>query len=110
VLDEKMKEAVKITVIATGFKESGLRRSRLRETYDPVIIPREVSRHQRDQFLDQDPDPVFEPEPAFEPDPVPAVFQPSDSGNAHAAEMMQADAMRTPSYQAEDLDVPAFLR
>jgi cell division protein FtsZ len=112
VLDEKMKEAVKITVIATGFKESGLRRSRLRETYDPVIIPREVSRHahQRDQFNDQDPDPAFEPEPAFEPDPVPAVFQPSDSGNARAAEMIPADAMRTPSYQAEDLDVPAFLR
>ena len=116
VLDEKMKDAVKITVIATGFKESGMRS---RENYDPVIISREVLRrvsHSRDHF-DQpqtvpEPDPVFEPEPAFEPGPPPAAFQESAPANASHGEMISFDAMRssTPNYQAEDLDVPAFLR
>ena len=53
VLDEKMKDAVKITVIATGFKEADMRRARHHENYDPVIMSREVSRHvshQRDHF------------------------------------------------------------
>src|SRR5271167_338956 len=45
VLDEKMKDAVKITVIATGFKDSGVRRERHHDSFDPVIISREVSRH-----------------------------------------------------------------
>ncbi len=37
VLDEKMKDSVKITVIATGFKEADMRRPRHHENYDPVI-------------------------------------------------------------------------
>src|SRR5512141_197007 len=41
VMDEKMKDGVKITVIATGFKEAGMRRTRHRETHDPLIVPRE---------------------------------------------------------------------
>ena len=120
VLDEKMKDAVKITVIATGFKESGLRRLRQSETFDPVIMSREVSRHSsrdRDHFREPepmaDPEPVFEPEPAFEPDPMPMAFHNSDMRNEpHAAEVISVDAMRSsaPNYQAEDLDVPAFLR
>ena len=36
-----MKDEVKITVIATGFKESGLRRTRQSEQYDPVILSRD---------------------------------------------------------------------
>ncbi len=123
VLDEKMKDAVKITVIATGFRESEMRRSRHHESYDPVIISREasreVSRHvsrERDRFDEPapvaEPEPAFVPEPAFEPDPAPAVFQESAPGNASHAEVFSLDAMRSaaPSYQAEDLDVPAFLR
>jgi cell division protein FtsZ len=120
VLDEKMKDAVKITVIATGFKEADMRRTRHHENYDPVIISREVSRHvshQHDHFREPEPvaepEPVFEPEPAFEPDPAPVAFQESEPGNgSHAAEVISLDAMRSaaPNYQAEDLDVPAFLR
>jgi len=122
VLDEKMKDAVKITVIATGFKEAGMRRPRHHENYDPVIISREVSRHvshyvshQREYFDEPErvaePVPVFEPEPLFEPDPAP-VAQESAPGNAPQAEVISLDAMRlgAPNYQAEDLDVPAFLR
>jgi len=124
VLDEKMKDSVKITVIATGFKESDVRRPRHHENFDPVIlsrdVSREVSRHgsrQRDPFLEPEampePEPVFEPEPTFEPDSAPAVFQESGPvSTPQHAEVISLDAMRSapPSYQAEDLDIPAFLR
>src|SRR6266852_2137241 len=117
VLDEKMKDAVKITVIATGFKEDYLRRSRHRETYDPVILSRDVSREvsrQRDRFQVPEPvaEPVFEPEPAFEPDRASAAFQESAPGDGSHAAAISLEAMRSaaPNYQAEDLDVPAFLR
>jgi cell division protein FtsZ len=117
VLDEKMKDAVKITVIATGFKEEDMHRSRHRENYDPVILSRDVSREasrQRNHFDEPEPvaepEPVFVPESAFEPDPAPVAFR--EPGNASHAEVISLDAMRSapPSYQAEDLDVPAFLR
>jgi cell division protein FtsZ len=121
VLDEKMKDAVKITVIATGFKEEDMRRSRHRENDDPVILSRELSRdvsreasRQRNHFDEPEPvaesEPVFVPEAAFESDPAPVAFR--EPGNASHAEVISLDAMRSapPSYQAEDLDVPAFLR
>src|ERR1700674_3134014 len=117
VLDEKMKDAVKITVIATGFKEEDMHRSRHRENYDPVILSRDVSREasrQRNHFDEpepvSEPEPVFVPEPAFESDPAAVAFR--EPVNASHAEVISLDAMRSapPSYQAEDLDVPAFLR
>jgi cell division protein FtsZ len=119
VLDEKMKDAVKITVIATGFREADMRRPRQHENYDPVILSRDVSREvsrQRDHFHEPEPvaepEPVFEPEPAFEPDPAPAAFRESAPGHVSHAEVIPLDAMQSvaPSYQAEDLDIPAFLR
>jgi len=117
VLDEKMKDAVKITVIATGFKEEDMHRSRHRETYDPVILSRDVSREvsrQRDRFQVPEPvaEPVFEPEPAFEPDRPSVAFQESAPGDGSHAAAISLEAMRSaaPNYQAEDLDVPAFLR
>jgi cell division protein FtsZ len=117
VLDEKMKDAVKITVIATGFKEEDMHRSRHRENYDPVILSRDVSREvsrQRDRFQVPEPvaEPVFEPEPAFEPDRASVAFQESAPGDGSHAAAISLEAMRSaaPNYQAEDLDVPAFLR
>jgi cell division protein FtsZ len=147
VLDEKMKDVVKITVIATGFRESDMRRPRQHETFDPVIMSREVSRRishhvtddvmdvvspdasrQRDQFQATSHDdevavqstaerePVFEPEPAFEPDRAPAAFMdsapPSPAFSASQAEVISFDGLQSsgPTYQSEDLDVPAFLR
>jgi cell division protein FtsZ len=115
VLDEKMKDAVKITVIATGFKEAEIRRTRHHENFDPLIVPREISR-QRDRFHEPEPvpepEPAFEPESVFEPDPAPVAFQDLATGSATHAEVISLDAMRSPAptYQAEDLDVPAFLR
>jgi cell division protein FtsZ len=122
VMDEKMKDSVKITVIATGFKEAEMRRSRQHEGFDPVIISREASRQHaydvsHDSFNDPqpaaEPEPVFEPEPCFQPDPAPVAFQEfSMTGASHAAEVISLDGMRSsaPSYETEDLDVPAFLR
>jgi cell division protein FtsZ len=115
VLDEKMKDAVKITVIATGFKEEDIGRARRHETCDPVILSREGSR-QRDPFREPEPvaepEPVFVPEPSFEPDPAPVAFQELATDSAPHAEVIPLDAMRSapPSYQVEDLDIPAFLR
>jgi cell division protein FtsZ len=119
VLDEKMKEAVKITVIATGFKEAGLRRARQHEIYDPVIVSRETSRqasHNFDHFREpepvDEPESVFEPEPAFQPNQMPQAFQVSEARNESRAEVLSVDGMQSvaPVYQSEDLDVPAFLR
>jgi cell division protein FtsZ len=122
VLDEKMKDSVKITVIATGFKESEMRRPRHHENYDPVIMSREMSRqvsHQVSRACFDEPDPIAEPEPVFVPEPsyeperAPVAFQESAPVSAsHAAEVISLEAMRStaPSYPAEDLDIPAFLR
>jgi len=110
VLDEKMKDAVKITVIATGFKESDMRHLRRHENSDPVIMSRHHERfHVPEPVIE--PEPSFEPEPTFEPDPAPVAFQTAQGGQAHA-EVISLDGMRaaSPSYTPEDLDVPAFLR
>ena len=122
VLDEKMKDSVKITVIATGFKEADMRRSRHRENFEPVIVPRHRD-HGRVDYADDfaeepvaalaEPEVVAGAEPAFEPDPVPSFEQaPAAVFNQPQAEVVSMDGMRmsSPSYAAEDLDVPAFLR
>jgi cell division protein FtsZ len=112
VLDEKMKDAVKITVIATGFKEEDMRRLRQQENFDPVILSRDASRESSRRFhLSEvsEPDPVFEPEPAFQAEPAPSAFRQTSPPQA---DVISLDGMRTaaPNYQGEDLDVPAFLR
>jgi len=117
VLDEKMKDSVKITVIATGFKEAEINRLRRNQTCDPVIVPR-LRDHSRAPLAE--PEPVFEPEPAFEPDSAPAAFRdpaPSPAMNLPQAEVIPLDSMRAaspgytpPGYTPEDLDVPAFMR
>ncbi|HVM93722.1 MAG TPA: cell division protein FtsZ [Terriglobales bacterium] len=122
VLDEKMKDSVKITVIATGFKEADMRRSRHRENFEPVIVPRHRD-HARvdyaDDFVEEhvaaasaEREAVAEPEPAFEPDPAPAFEQTPAVFNHPQAEVVSMDGMRmaAPNYVTEDLDVPAFLR
>ena len=113
VLDEKMKDSVKITVIATGFKESEINRLRRNQTCDPVIVPR-LRDHSR---VPAEPEPVFEPafEPAFEPDPAPVAFRepgPAPAMNLPQTEVIALDSMRaaSPGYTPEDLDVPAFMR
>ncbi len=113
VLDEKMKDSVKITVIATGFREAEMRNPRRHENFDPVIVSRHHERLPVPEPV-AEPEPVFAPEPAFEPASAPVSVQESISAppSAAHADVISLDAMRMPppAYAVEDLDVPAFMR
>ena len=108
VLDEKMKDNVKITVIATGFREVPAMRQRQQE-----VRPTFASTHNEMSFP--------EPEPApFEPEPERIMQQETVSEALGSADMHQVspevaslDALRTAmvaNFEQNDLDVPAFLR
>jgi cell division protein FtsZ len=84
VLDDKMKDSVKITVIATGFKDSDIRRRQM-DAHKAFLAARDE-------------------EPALEPEPVAAAPAPPANGS---------DGMTSvPAgvLQKDNLDVPAFLR
>jgi len=134
VMDEKMKDAVKITVIATGFREPPTARHRPVETRvsfsaahaaaleEPMDFPQAVS--SRDS-MPQPPkrimsDPEISPETAQDPffDDRPPMAEPAPAATAQAApEPVSLDSMRTSvlsnmatNFEQDDLDVPAFLR
>jgi cell division protein FtsZ len=99
VMDEKMKDSVKITVIATGFKDSDVRRRRM-DAETAFAMPR-----QSDDFLEAEPEP--------EPLPPPPMVMESSSVQPAAAAPDGMDALRTAmiaNFEQADLDVPAFLR
>ncbi|HZR58967.1 MAG TPA: cell division protein FtsZ [Terriglobales bacterium] len=107
VLDEKMKDSVKITVIATGFKE-GDRPRRRQETSSGFVISRE--REEDDFFRRNDPEKEIESEP--EP-PRPMVMQESAVVQQVVPSEPSLDSMRhamIANFEQSDLDVPAFLR
>jgi cell division protein FtsZ len=100
VLDEKMKDSVKITVIATGFKE-GDRPRRRQETRTGFVISRE--REEDDFFREEE----VESEPEL---PRPMVMEEATSGQQAEPSI---DSMRNAmiaNFEQSDLDVPAFLR
>jgi cell division protein FtsZ len=129
VMDEKMKDAVKITVIATGFREvsrTGASRSQHRtaEAHHSFASSHEDAM----SFSNSDfPDPVG-------PSPTPAFVEPfheaadgrmeeprladqSPSPVSHGGEVISLDTMRSAmvanmvsNFEQDDLDVPAFLR
>jgi cell division protein FtsZ len=98
VLDEKMKDAVKITVIATGFRDQDRPRRRIESTGFTVTSGAD----------DFDSEPASSPmvmESAPPPAAAPAPAQP--------AEVIELDSMRNAmiaNFEQADLDVPAFLR
>src|SRR5438552_1616356 len=99
VLDDKMKDSVKITVIATGFKDSDTRR-RQQEVRDTFITARE---------------PAGFSEPEFDPEPIPAavaVQQPMAEASMGQSGVISLSAGRgmVANLEQDDLDVPAFLR
>ncbi len=103
VLDEKMKDSVKITVIATGFRESSV--PRRRREMQPVFI---ATREDNDF-----PEPEMEPE--IDPLPPPMVMEEAaPQPVTHTShEVTGIDAMRDAmiaNFEQSDLDVPAFLR
>jgi cell division protein FtsZ len=117
VMDEKMKDAVKITVIATGFREVSRMQPRLHEVHssfaashdDAMDFPNAVGPAQptpsfSEQFREPVPDLSMEQE----------IREHSPGAMAHAGgEVISLDIMRNAmvaNFEQDDLDVPAFLR
>ena len=96
VMDEKMKDTVKITVIATGFQDSDRIRRRREERHAPYISPR-VENDFPDNEMDNTPPPMVMEEVA--PPPQAEVIPLTNVREAMVA-----------SFEHQDLDVPAFLR
>jgi cell division protein FtsZ len=100
VLDEKMKDSVKITVIATGFKDADIIRRRHEHARSPMVRSRETIEFDEPEVIEPDPMIMRQAESRAEP--------------AAAAQVVAAEApqpaMIPPAYPADDLDVPAYLR
>ena len=100
VLDEKMKDSVKITVIATGFKDSD-RSHRRRQSLDSFTVSHE-------------PEEYIEPEPDRDPVPTRVMSQfTGSSAGLSSLETPHRDAAPEAviaSFEPDDLDVPAFMR
>jgi cell division protein FtsZ len=107
VLDEKMKDAVKITVIATGFREEDRPRRRTESTGFTV--------HSGADDFDSEPSRNM----VMDTDPGPSAVSSSGTGlgSSSVASVSSAssevDTMRSAmiaNFEQADLDVPAFLR
>ncbi|HYE24490.1 MAG TPA: cell division protein FtsZ [Clostridia bacterium] len=123
VLDEKMKDEVKITVIATGFKNEAIGHKRERVTsagaaieqsrtavhfHTPSVSPREDRPYEV-----QEPAPVAMAQAAAaQPEPEPEPVQPATRTWQAPVPHREASLDRSvkADYQEDDLDVPAFLR
>jgi cell division protein FtsZ len=109
VLDEKMKDSVKITVIATGFKDSDRRRRQ--QERSSFVVSRDADSWPEEEAPAQQSEPEFDPEPP----PPPMVMEhaaPHAAGLA-SNESISIDNMRNAmiaNFEQSDLDVPAFLR
>jgi cell division protein FtsZ len=103
VLDEKMKDSVKITVIATGFKDADIIRRRHEHARSPIIRSRDT--------IEFDEPEVIEPDTMImqEAEPAPPRPEPNTAAQVVPVEPSQP-AMIPPAYPADDLDVPAYLR
>ena len=91
VLDDKMKDSVKITVIATGFKDSDIRRRR---------------QDAQSAFMSSNDLHFDEPEP----EPMPVAQQPPPPPAGANGEVISVDGVHGAVLQKDNLDVPAFLR
>ncbi len=136
VMDEKMKDAVKITVIATGFREVSSGRHRHQDTYTSFSSAHAAAL-ENDHNNDMDfPDGSGSRDPESTPEHIMSDSSMSDTGMmddrgyaddispmpiAHAsdrvAEVVSLDSMRSSvlpnmvaNFEQDDLDVPAFLR
>jgi cell division protein FtsZ len=112
VLDEKMKDAVKITVIATGFREIPRSQQRPVEVHHSFASSHDNAMDFPDPLEPSEPiSPFVDAEPEREER---RMAEPSPLAMAHqAAEVISLDSMRNAmvaNFEQEDLDVPAFLR
>ena len=121
VMDEKMKEEVKITVIATGFKTAERNEQKVTAAAAAIASARTVS-----SFTPTRPTPLPNPVPHPQSAPHSSAPHAAHGGNpqAHTAAMQRtpsAPSREVPSlekvkstvsgnFQEDDLDVPAFIR
>jgi cell division protein FtsZ len=116
VMDEKMKDSVKITVIATGFKEMPAGHHRPAETRTSFAAAHEEAMEFPEPVDDREPGPepvppqimadATFPQNSYSSDQVPGVAMPP-------ADVISLDTMRhamVNNFEQNDLDVPAFLR
>ena len=114
VMDEKMKDAVKITVIATGFGELSRPRARHAETRSSF-----AASHDEAMEFPESTGPTHVMSSGF-PEPMddlhtdePRMAEPAPAATHAAAEVISLDSMRSAmvaNFEQADLDVPAFLR
>jgi len=125
VMDEKMKDSVKITVIATGFREAPTSRHRPLESRTSFAAAHEEAMefpedHGSRDFIPEPPKHIMESsasEDSFTDDRT-YVDDPAPSAISHAADRLAGDVISLDSmrsavvtnFQQDDLDVPAFLR
>jgi cell division protein FtsZ len=132
VLDEKMKDAVKITVIATGFKECVRRKPHAHETRTGFVISPEGAsvhakpREEEDDFFKRDSDGGSSNRPMVmhdaqeeiaivetaspAPQPHAEVIAMDASRDAQLHEAVIRESMMANFDPQDDLDVPAFMR
>ena len=113
VLDEKMKDAVKITVIATGFREiprmqrKTETRSSFASTHEEAMEFPQSAQSMQPEFEEAAEDHMMEMEEVRTEESTPVAA-------THAgADVISLDAMRSAmvaNFEQADLDVPAFLR
>ncbi len=125
VMDEKMKDSVKITVIATGFREAPTARHRVPEVRTSFAAAHEGAmdfpedRDSRD-FIPEPPKHIMEStvheesmmdDRSYADDVTPIPM--SHTSDRIADDVISLDSMRSgvvTNFQQDDLDVPAFLR
>jgi cell division protein FtsZ len=125
VMDEKMKDAVKITVIATGFREAPTGRHRPQETRTSFAAAHEDAMEFPEEH-DAHPDPMpkhimesgmsdssMTDDRAYAEDLAPTAH----ASDRLAGDVISLDSMRdnlrsavVTNFEQDDLDVPAFLR
>src|SRR5579883_2355628 len=111
VLDEKMKDDVKITVIATGFRSEWMRKREPRASSAAVAI----SQIRTSAYTPPAPVEIFEPEPEPVLEPV-VVPEPTPMVQVAAGQMREPRVLPevTPAvstgFGQDDLDIPAFMR
>jgi cell division protein FtsZ len=127
VMDEKMKDAVKITVIATGFREAPSTRPRHQETRVSFAAAHDEAMDFPDSLGPRAPTPeppkhiMMQPDMSNErmSDDRSFIEEPAQSPASEqvSAEVVSLDAMRSgvltnlaANFEQDDLDVPAFLR
>src|SRR4030081_625397 len=106
VMDEKMKDSVKITVIATGFRDSSSGRQRHQEMRNSFAAS-------HDDAMDF-PDAIDRREPESTPQNEPMIMESASAAVARPSpEVVSLDTMRgalAANFEQDNLDVPAFLR